>query len=398
MAGTVDADEGALRRVAERLGRPESRGTLARVLRACGGDESKAVECLESYRAWREAEVVGKELLSSSFPEAEEALKSFPCGYHGVDREGRPVYYQEMEGLDASRLLQLTTMERVSQMYVKAFEIFLGRLAPACSLLAGRDIGQQYTCVMNMRGVGMRHFSADCRALVRLTSSIAEERYPDTLHKLFIVNAGAAFFTAWAVLRPMLSAGTQQRVVVLRDAGVDTLVRHISPENIPVGFGGQSRRDIREYWGPWQSVLGPMHGVLSRPLGPPPKAVADWEQSQMVPGRDRVAPWRSWGSSAKEVAGSEASTNGDLTWRSSVDSEAGLAPGSSGSVTRDASSGSGRPWWRRRPQAEAPGPPGALARERGGRGSKCLPVWRRGRREREGSDVGVDVAATGARV
>lgn len=246
------------------------------------------------------------------------------------------VRMQEMEGLDASRLLQLTTMERVSQMYVKAFEIFLGRLAPACSLLAGRDIGQQYTCVMNMRGVGMRHFSADCRALVRLTSSIAEERYPDTLHKvsrpvcllgvpsspvvpcialhgcdpptplphcpqLFIVNAGAAFFTAWAVLRPMLSAGTQQRVVVLRDAGVDTLVRHISPENIPVGFGGQSRRDIREYWGPWQSVLGPMHGVLSRPLGPPPKAVADWEQSQMVPGRDRVAPWRSWGSSAKEV-------------------------------------------------------------------------------------------------
>ena len=101
---------------------------------------------------------------------------------------------------------------------------------------------------------------------------------------------------------------------------------------------------------------------------------------------------------SSQVAGSEASTNGDLTWRSSVDSEAGLAPGSSGSVTRDASSGSGRPWWRRRPQAEAPGPPGALARERGGRGSKCLPVWRRGRREREGSDVGVDVAATGARV
>lgn len=110
-------------------------------------------------------------------------MKFYPNGYHGVDRHGRPVYYQEVGHLDVKRLLEVTTEKDIVRLFVKNFELFLLRLAPSCAVQMGRPV-TQYTTVMDMKGVGLRHFTAQSRAILHATSVISEAHYPETMAKV----------------------------------------------------------------------------------------------------------------------------------------------------------------------------------------------------------------------
>lgn len=95
--------------------------------------------------------------------------------------------------------------------------------------------------------------------------------FPSPPPQLFIVNAPAIFSVIWAFVRPLLAPRTQQKIVVLRDNGNATLLRHIAPDQLPVKYGGTSTRDIADFFGPWEDLLGPQSWTTLRdPADPPP--------------------------------------------------------------------------------------------------------------------------------
>ncbi|RVW50540.1 Phosphatidylinositol/phosphatidylcholine transfer protein SFH11 [Vitis vinifera] len=189
------------------------------------------------------------------FEECPEVKKCYPHGFHGVDRKGRPLYIERTGLVDLNALLQLTTIERFVKYHVSEQEKTLKLRFPACSVAAKRHIASS-TSIIDVKGVGVSNFSRPARHLFMEIQKIDSNYYPETLNRLFIVNAGSGFRALWKAIKAFLDARTIAKIEVLGSNYQSNLVEFIDPSNLPSflcgnctcsGYGGCLFSDK----GPW---------------------------------------------------------------------------------------------------------------------------------------------------
>ncbi|XP_068635153.1 phosphatidylinositol/phosphatidylcholine transfer protein SFH11-like [Aristolochia californica] len=229
--------------------------TLLRFLRMKAFDMQKAKEMYQKMLVWRRDNGVDTIEQEFSFKELSEVKRCYPNGYHGVDRYGRPLYIERIGMLDLDALLKVTTVERFVKYHIMEQEKTLKWRFPACSLAAKRHVAST-TAILDVAGVGKNNFSKSARDIFIEIQRIDSNYYPETLFRLFIVNAGSGFRVLWKALKAFLEARTVAKIHVLGSDFRSKLTEFIEPSNLPTFLSGNCTCSehggcLSEDKGPW---------------------------------------------------------------------------------------------------------------------------------------------------
>lgn len=210
--------------------------TLLRFLRARKFDLARAKEMIINCENWRKSFGVDDIVKSFDFKEKEEVDKYYPQFYHKMDKDGRPIYIEQLGKLDIKALYAVTTQERQLQRLVWEYEKFLTDRLPACSVAVGQPVETSCT-ILDLQNVGLANFYK-VKDYVMQASKIGQDYYPECMGKFYIINAPYLFSTVWAFVKPWLDEVTVAKIAILGSNYKGTLLEQIPAENLPASLGG----------------------------------------------------------------------------------------------------------------------------------------------------------------
>uniref|UniRef100_A0A6V7QVX9 CRAL-TRIO domain-containing protein n=1 Tax=Ananas comosus var. bracteatus TaxID=296719 RepID=A0A6V7QVX9_ANACO len=208
---------------------------MLRFLKARKFDFDKATQMWAEMLRWRSEFGTDTILEDFEFEELQEVLTYYPRVTMGLTRR---------EGLS---ILSCWEFERAFR------EKF-----PACTFAAKRHIDST-TTILDVHGVGLKNFGKTARELVHHMQKIDGDYYPETLHQMFIVNAGTGFKLIWNSIKGFLDPKTSSKIHVLGTKYQSRLLEAIDLSQLPDFLGGsctcsEKRGCLRSNKGPWNDT------------------------------------------------------------------------------------------------------------------------------------------------
>lgn len=126
---------------------------------------------------WRKEFNVDDIVATFEYTEKPQVFEYYPQYYHKTDKDGRPVYIEQLGKIDLTAMYKITTQERMLQNLVLEYERLADPRLPACSRKAEKLLETCCT-IMDLKGVGITSISS-VYGFVKQVSAISQNYYPE---------------------------------------------------------------------------------------------------------------------------------------------------------------------------------------------------------------------------
>ncbi|KAJ1731938.1 hypothetical protein LPJ72_003685 [Coemansia sp. Benny D160-2] len=161
--------------------------------------------------------------------------------WHKRDKEGHPIYIERVGLVNLKQLFRTCTSAEIFEFHFEMQEFLNRSIFKECTQLAGRDIHRQVV-IFDMDGLSIGMVS-HIQAINMLREMLSKDqlRYPEYMHRTFVVNAPAIFLTLWKLVKSWLDPRAISKIHILGKNNYKELLEHIPAENLPAFLGGTCR-------------------------------------------------------------------------------------------------------------------------------------------------------------
>ncbi|XP_041492526.1 SEC14-like protein 4 isoform X2 [Microtus oregoni] len=206
---------------------------LLRWLRARNFDLKKSEDMLRKHVEFRNQQDLNH-ILTWQPPEVIQLYDS--GGLCGYDYEGCPVWFDIIGTMDPKGLLMSASKQDMIRKRIRVCEL-LQRECELQSQKLGRKI-ERMVMVFDVEGLSLRHLWKPAVEVYQQFFAILEANYPETVKNLVIIRAPKLFPVAFNLVKSFMGEETQKKIVILGDNWKQELLKFMSPDQLPVEFGG----------------------------------------------------------------------------------------------------------------------------------------------------------------
>ena len=207
--------------------------------------KKETLKMLQSFVNWYKNEKIYeylniKTLDKELFNRKDEFHDLWPHGIHGRGLDGHLIYIDRPGQITPSELTKKFTIDDIIRYHIVMMEE-LCQLKERVQLKRSNDRGQidktrlyKQIVILDLKGMGTKHFSKKFYGPIKAALNIDQNYYPETLHKLFIVNSNWIFKGLWKVMSPFIDPLTKERI----EWGTDNIHKYIAKDQLPQFLGG----------------------------------------------------------------------------------------------------------------------------------------------------------------
>ncbi|XP_005341930.2 SEC14-like protein 6 [Ictidomys tridecemlineatus] len=206
---------------------------LLRWLRARSFDLQKSEDMLRKHMEFRKQQDLDS-ILAWQPPEVVKIYGANSiCGH---DREGGPLWYHIAGSLDVKGLFLSASKQDLLRDKFQNCELLLHQCELQTQKL-GKKV-EKITAIVDLEGLSLRHLWKPGVEFAQEFLSALEANYPEILKHIIIVRPPSLFAVAFNLIKSYMSKETSRKVVILGDNWKQELSKFISPDQLPVEFGG----------------------------------------------------------------------------------------------------------------------------------------------------------------
>jgi len=200
----------------------------------------KVVEMLTKTLQWRKEKNVDT-ICDKKLDKRDEFKATWTTVISGRDPMGHLVQVDRLGKIDPSGLLKKFTVEEVQAQHTCNQEL-RGKMVEEHLKTTGKRIYKMVS-ILDLDGVGMGHMSGSFTGPARSTMDIDQWFYPESVQKLYVINAPWVFKAIWAIVKPWLHPITVSKIQIcgsdhLSELTKDGIAKDQLPEFVGKGCTG----------------------------------------------------------------------------------------------------------------------------------------------------------------